>query len=313
MRIHKPSLLLRLLCLLLLLGCVTLPVHADTGPKPSVVVELTGLDGRECWATLLSTTHSTGPHSSIFRPTESGGRERNHNIGYGYPPDVPEYPIVKAFMAYEESDPEELYFLQFVQDCTGTGQFRWGYYPPREFKLLLYFPETDSFAVSGAFLTRYAFDSYFTADLSGLALEPGGVVSGVPVRESYDHSGELMGLAFRVLLTLALEGALALAFGLRQGKQLVVVLAVNLFTQSALNLALNWQVYHRGPDILLLYLLLEAGVTVTEWLLYTALLPGSGHNSRLDKSRFCAGYALAANLLSFGGGLLLAKLLPAFF
>ena len=143
MRIHKPSLLLRLLCLLLLLGCVTLPVHADTGPKPSVVVELTGLDGRECWATLLSTTHSTGPHSSIFRPTESGGRERNHNIGYGYPPDVPEYPIVKAFMAYEESDPEELYFLQFVQDCTGTGQFRWGYYPPREFKLLLYFPETD--------------------------------------------------------------------------------------------------------------------------------------------------------------------------
>ena len=313
MRIGKPSLLPRLLCLLLLLGCVTLPVHADTGPKPSVVVELTGLEGRECWATLLSTTHSTGPHSSIFRPTESGGRERNHNIGYGYPPDAPEYPILKAFMAYEEDDPEELYFLQFVQNCTETERFRWGYYPPREFKLLLYFPETDSFAVSGDFLTRYAFDSYFAADLTGLELEPGKVVSGIPVRQNYDHTGELTGLAFRVLFTLLLEGALALIFGLRKKSQLAFILAVNLLTQGGLNLALNWQVYHKGPDIFLFYSLLETGITVTEWLLYTALLPGTGHRSRLDKSRFCAGYALAANLLSFGGGLLLAKMLPVFF
>ena len=53
---------LLLACLLLPLFC--LPARADAGPKPSVVIALEGLEGRECWGTLLSAQRSTGPYSA---------------------------------------------------------------------------------------------------------------------------------------------------------------------------------------------------------------------------------------------------------
>lgn len=43
-----------LTALLLLLPLTAMPVSADVGPKPSVVVALEGLEGRTCWGTLLS-------------------------------------------------------------------------------------------------------------------------------------------------------------------------------------------------------------------------------------------------------------------
>ena len=47
-----------------------------------------------------------------------------------------------------EKDEDGYYFLQFFEDCTETSKFTWGYYPPTKFKILIYFPEHDSFVVS---------------------------------------------------------------------------------------------------------------------------------------------------------------------
>jgi hypothetical protein len=43
-----------------------------------------------------------------------------------------------------------------------------GYYPPEDFKILLYFPADDRFAVSEEACERYAFDSYYQVNLSGV-------------------------------------------------------------------------------------------------------------------------------------------------
>lgn len=124
---------------------------ADTGPKPSVVIDLVGLDGRECYGTLLSDDESYGPNRAWREGEEM----------YAYHEDDPE--IWQKFVDYK--DENGYYFLQQFWNCTETNGFKWGYYPPDPFKLLLYFPETDTFAVTPVY-EQYAFDSYYTVDVS---------------------------------------------------------------------------------------------------------------------------------------------------
>ena len=89
--------LIRLACLLLLLSAMALPVYGDTGPKPSVNVTIEGLEGRACWATLLSARSSTGPHSSLWRESERGQWVKNQHILPRYTQLDPEYPAWAAF------------------------------------------------------------------------------------------------------------------------------------------------------------------------------------------------------------------------
>ncbi len=124
---------------------------ADTGPKPSVVIDLVGLSGRECYGTLLSVHDSYGPNRAWREGEEM----------YAYHEDDPE--IWRKFVDYKDTD--GYYFLQQFWNCTETNGFKWGYYPPDPFKLLLYFPETDTFAVTPVY-EQYAFDSYYTVDVS---------------------------------------------------------------------------------------------------------------------------------------------------
>jgi len=83
-------------------------------------------------------------------------------------------------------------------------RFRWTYYPPNEFKVLIYFPENDAFLASEIH-ERYAFDSYFIATISGVNLD-------IAMTQSYQYSAEIASLAIRIVLTIAIELAIALIF-----------------------------------------------------------------------------------------------------
>ena len=60
--------------ILFLLLVPSLSVFADTGPKPSVVIEFVGLEKEEYYVTLLSEETSTGPWDV--------GNEYNDYMGY---------------------------------------------------------------------------------------------------------------------------------------------------------------------------------------------------------------------------------------
>ena len=85
------------LCLFLILPLLPSVVYADTGPKPSVRVQFTGLGDAECYATLLSKHASTGPESAW------NGEEELAN-----PNHLPEE-IWRAFV--DHADPDGYYFL----------------------------------------------------------------------------------------------------------------------------------------------------------------------------------------------------------
>lgn len=280
------------LCLILffMLPCAA---YADMGPKPSVRITFTGGTGAPYYGTLLSQTSSTGPASAWDGITEY----RRDGL------DAEQAAIWQKFVAYEDVD--GFYFLQEWWDCSETNQLSWTYYPPSVFKILLYFPEQDIFYVSPVY-ERYAFDSYYTVALSAAE---GGVLTAEP---SYDYTWELASLLARILLTILLELAVALAFGYREKRLLQFLTAVNVVTQVLLNLLLNVINYQQGPMALVFfYVLLELLVFVLEALLYALLL--QRYSAKPQTKGKAVGYALIANVVSFAGGLWLAQHIPGIF
>lgn len=280
------------LCLVLLIVfCLLCPTvaFADMGPKPSVHITLQHLPGGPCYGTLLSERRSTGP-STAWDGTKRGRSDYNYE---------PNPAVWEAFVAYE--DPDGYYFLQESWQCDETGGFAWTYYPPQRFKILLYYPETDTFRTSGIY-ECYAFDSYFTVDASGQTL--------MAVR-SYKYGPELFSLVCRAVLTVLVELAVAWVFRLRTKAVLLPILAVNAVTQIGLNVGLNLANYYSGPmAFVLLYIVAELGVVLVEALAYRCLL---GKVQPPVSARRSTGYAVVANAVSFACGLVLAHWLPGIF
>ena len=280
-----------LICLILVLN---LPVtaKADIGPKPSVRITFTGIKGETYYGTLLSERRSTGP------ATAWDGYEEYRD----WKPES-EKPIWEKFIAYEDTD--GYYFLQEWWDCSETNQLNWTYYPPTPFKILLYFPETDSFYVSDIY-ERYAFDSYFSVDLSEYATSP------ITARQSYDYTWEVISLVARIVLTIALELAIALLFGYREKKALGFLAIVNVITQVVLNVALNIINYRSGSmGFTFASICMEIVVFAIEAITYKAVLHRYSEKEKVNRRGVT--YALVANTASFAIGLWLAHLIPGIF
>ena len=280
-----------LFCLILI---ISLPVtaKADIGPKPSVRITFTGIEGETYYGTLLSERRSTGP-ATAWNGYEDYRDWKPEN----------EKPIWEKFISYEDTD--GYYFLQEWWDCSETNQLNWTYYPPNPFKILLYFPETDSFYVSNIY-ERYAFDSYFTVDLSAYATTP------ITARQSYDYTWELISLGARIVLTIVLELAIALVFGYREKKALSFLAIINVITQVTLNVALNIINYKSGSmGFTFAFICMEILVFAIEAISYKALLHRFSEKEKVEHRGVT--YALVANTASFAIGLWLAHLIPGIF
>jgi len=281
---------------------VFIPAYAygDMGPKPSVVINFKGLEGEAYYATLLSETSSTGPYSAVGR----------FQGDLRYEKDDDDYEVWQKFVDYEDED--GYYFLQYFEDCTRTSQFRWGYYPPQKFKILVYFPDLDNFVVSEIY-EQYAFDSYFKADATNMELLPLSIIEGIKVETDYNYTWEIISLIIRIITTIAIEVLVALFFGYRDKNQLRIILKTNIATQVILNVMLNTVNYFLGGLVFVLsYFLAEIFVFIIEASIYSNLLTKQS-TDRLAKKSYAILYALAANAASFFLGYQIAKVIPGIF
>ncbi len=276
----------RVLTALLFCVLLTTTAFADMGPKPSVQISIDGLAGRECYATLLSREKSTGPYSaSHLDGSYLTGAEKD---------------AYSAFSNYE--DPDGLWFLGQVFSAAG-GSFTWGYYPPDEFRVLLYFPDTGELA-AGELLSCYAFDSCYRGTYVPGSGGAAGSLSGFDRTNGFQK--QILPFLARLALTILIELLIAGLFGYWNRHALRVILWTNLTTQILLNLVLALFVYYCGSAgffLIPLYLILELIVFAAEAAVYKHELAG-GHPVL---------YALAANAASFLAGLGLAELLPSLF
>lgn len=283
--------------IVLCLFVMTVTVSADMGPKPSVVVRFSHMDDTPCIATLLSASPSTGP-ASVWDGVSEVSAWYYEDIGYEN---------WLALAAYTDTD--GYYFLKEAWSVNETKALAWTYYPPNPFKLLLYYPETGEFLVSGIY-ERYAFDSYFAVDLAA----EGDLLT---LSESYDYTNEAISLAARIVATIVIEMSVALLFGFRTKHTFLFLLYVNIATQIILNVILNVTRYRDGYlAYLFTYFLCELIVVILEAVAYCIYLgkveksPYTG----IPRSRvFYILYAILANAVSFVVGWALARYLPGMY
>ena len=277
------------LCLIMMFP---IGVSGDTGPKPSVRIQFKNMGDELCYGTLLSKEESTGPARAW------DGEEENINL------DFVDRDIWEAFVNYEDSD--GYYFLQWAWKVNDTKELAWTYYPPNEFKVLLYYPETNTF-ISSDVCKRYAFDTYYTVDMDGI--EIGSIkydenLSGnqrLNMHKSYEFKNEVKALVCRILITVVVEALIGLLFKFRN-KELLYILFINVITQIILNVLLN---VYTGFGYYFVYLLLELLVFAIEAIFYCFVFK--------KKKWHCVLYTLVANVSSFVIGLYLANLLPGLF
>ena len=288
----------------LIFAVTALPItaKADVGPKPSVRIQFKNMGDDLCYGTLLSREKHAGP-ARVWDGTA--------RLAQLYDLDRS---IWKAFVDYK--DPDGYYFLQRGWTVSETGEIAWTYYPPENFKILLYYPETETFVSSGSY-ERYAFDTYYTVDMEGVRIGSVEYNENLSTNErinayrSYNYRKELLSLAVRILLTIAIEMAVALLFGFRQKKQLQILALVNITTQLLLNLLLNIIHYNSGPLIFIIsYVFFEVIVFALEAGLYCRLLKKV---SERKENWYYVLYSFVANSASFWVGYYLATVLPGIF
>lgn len=291
------------LCVCLTVLLLPMAVCADFGPKPSVRVRFENMGDELCYATLISQHPSTGPQS-----VWDGDEAHINNGGV-------DMEIWRAFVEYEDAD--GFYFLQLAWQVNERKELGWTYYPPQTFKILLYYPETDTFAVSGI-CHRYAFDTYYTVDMEGSDIGSADYDETLSTDErlvafrSYQWRQEAGALAVRIVLTILVEMAVAIFFGFRGKKALLLLAGVNTVTQIVLNVLLNLIDFYRGGNaFIVFYILMELLVFAIEAVLYAALMNRYAEKKRTRK--FYVIYALAANAVSFGAGIVIANVFPNIF
>ena len=117
---------------------------ADMGPKPSLEVRFAGISGENCWAALLFPENDIGPWFADSKSTAEQIAMNDYKDADGY------------IMSMYQGSPEKI---------DKNSVLRHSYYPPENFKVLLYFPDSGEFFVTPVY-EKYAFNSYFTIDVS---------------------------------------------------------------------------------------------------------------------------------------------------
>ena len=198
---RKQKFLFVLLLIFILAFFLPVVVHADMGPKPYISIEF-NID-KTYQVTLLSKQREFGPYST-----------------YGKSDD----PMDKIFAMYED----EYYFVHVYHEISPEyNTFFWTYYPPNDFKVLLYDAETETFMISEAYST-FAFQSSFKCKIK----------NGVPVLTKISQAWlEIGNLLIRMAVTLIIEIGLAFAFRFRKHEFILIAIA-NVVTQLILNIIL---------------------------------------------------------------------------
>ncbi|MBQ8683943.1 MAG: hypothetical protein IJ518_05450 [Clostridia bacterium] len=299
---NKYRLFAVVLCLLLL-PAFALTVCADIGPKPSVRVTFANMGDALCYGTLLSEYPSTGPQS-----VWDGNEEHIYTDGL-------DMAVWRAFADYEDAD--GYYFLQIGWQVNEAKSLAWTYYPPDRFKILLYYPETGRFVSSGV-CERYAFDTYYTVDMEGVAIgevaydETHSTDERIEAYRSYNYRREAAALAVRILLTILIELGIALLFGYRERRPFLLLVAANTVTQVVLNGLLGLIRYCSGAwAFIAWYVMLELVVLLIEAVAFSLYLPKLSEKPR--PRWLPAVYAVVANSTSFAAGLFLVRWLPDVF
>ncbi len=275
MKHPKPFVLLWLALALLLTPATAL---ADYGPHGRATVVFHGLEQEEYWATLLS-TQDIFPNGYIYQ--DGGTKKIDEADSSGQ--------VWEKFQAYQDLDGYQ--FLQFYEDCSDSDSLEWSYYPPPNFKILLYLPEKDSYVLCGDTYSSVLLGCTYSVTVNTRAIKPHTTVTNATVvTRQYDSLWQGLRFAFRCFVTILLELWVAAQFGYTLFHQRRVIVRTNIATQLALNILLNFAFSRLNFLMFLaLYALLECGIVAVEaWVYQRRFDPAQRNREEVDAEQYAA-------------------------
>lgn len=247
---------------------------ADIGSRVTTEVRFRGLKGKKVYATLLSYFRGVGPNKAwdgTEKPKYGGNKE-----------------IWKRFVNYK--DHHGFSFLQKFWECSEDKPLSWYPYPPRMFKLLLYDPETDTFRVSESKLI-FGFNNSYTAEVG----EDGRLSLKLNVLTRKNTEA----LFIRLIVVLVVEIFIAMLYGLRERKAILVILLTNVVMQTIFHF---WLCYYYYDGIFRvgmkeLYITSQLVMATIKFVIYYFLLRDDEDTARTMEKMLA--FTLNANLASY--------------
>lgn len=270
--------------------CTLIPVFADTGPKPSLTIQCEGFP-ENAYVSVLSAVSDYGPN----RPWNPEDRDDEYFISQGIKREVYEAFNAEAKRLCDAGTP--YYFWGVVTKC--SDEYLFGYWPPEEFRIMIYLEDTDTVLLSEETYTRKAFRTTYRCTYSGNDLIIKDVSSAFP---------SLSGAIARILLTIVIEYLVSLMFMKHTDRSRLVLILANIATQLFLNFILAIATVRFGtshPVYLIALLIAEGIIILAEWLIYRKWIP----HDQLNKPFI---YSAAANVSSYLLGLLIIRAIPIF-
>lgn len=255
---------------------ISVSAFADAGPKPSVTIYVNGVeDGREYYIALVE----KGEYGEKYVNNKGEIQKKINEFARADGYCILNHPVDEPY-----------------HKMSGRDSARWDYHPPQTFKILLYFPDNESFLTSEV-QDKYAFRAYYYVEVNGdsLSVAPYGGAKGIAV--------EACGLLVRIALTVLIEIGVAVGFGYSAKHELKLILITNIITQVLLNAFIAYGDYVLGGfGGIVAYIVGEIIVFIAEAIVYSIKLPII---SEVGTTHSPAGYAFLANLASFFGGAIL--------
>ncbi len=202
--------------------------------------------------------------------------------------------FLTALLIQPERNSVTVHFQALEQET-----FFWRYCPPTTYKILVYFPEYETFACSEVYHS-YAFDSIYTVEAPHFDSGSGSEPLPLTVRRSNPVNRDGWAAAARVTLMQASDLAVALLVGFRAKKQLVLVFGTSFVLHMVQNFLLNYAYMQAGRWAFLgLYFCYGVIVFFAEGAVYgkSLLLLGSEEKTQLPPWGFAAAGSLAACVL----------------
>lgn len=256
-------------------------VHADIGPKPSLKVTIIGMEDTPYTFELLS----EDVQSNYVDP-EDYINEYSHYLQDDYPDALLSFTCrdgLSAYSVYGYPNPG----VMRTQNTVNTQEYQMNYYPPREFKVLIYLE--DGTAIISDLVSRIYFDSHMTWDVSSIdtsaSSEGFGVIEGNVHIGPYAEVTEwdkldataIPRMLIRILITLSIEIGILFLFKYRKRKSYGIVALTNAATQILLTyLVARTALFSGYFSAVLLLLFLEAFIFILEGVIYGNLLHEHG-------------------------------------
>ena len=252
-------------------------IGITNGYFQSTKIDFEGVES-ECYATLLSRYTVSGTWSTQLQ----------------YDLNAPDK-VIAFFDAYEDPDP--YFYLNYFQDIS-EGLLYWPYYPPDDFKVLVYFPDSGVSMVTGQAYQRYALTSTYKAVISD-----GKIV----MKPNYDYAKLIAITSFRIMIGIAASLLVSFLFGRPMRSEWKYVLGSTILFHVLLNLMISFYSFRHGFSMVEYYLFV--------WLAYVPffLLQGYFYTRRaysIESPYFCS---LFSNVAAYALGMFLVDNFPKLF